>query len=154
MTTFHFSVSYAQVAVFLSCLEQPFNNWTDRHVAQGFSWRPGSVSFRTFDDGDIEMTVLMESERRETEAAERIIRVPFHVPSGAMVEVGTILDTVQVEIPPGDYAITFEHGRSTDNKMWCILTFDSTRREPRGKIIRADPELINEGDLLMSAEPA
>lgn len=155
MTTFNISVSYTQVAVFLSSLEKPYNNWSERHVAQGFSWRPGSVSFRAFDDGDIEISVSIQSEYRESMAAERIIRVPFHVPPNAIIEIGSIFDTTQVEVPSGDYAVIFEHGRAVDEKkMWCNLILEPSQLEVREKIIRADPELTPEDDLLMFADPA
>lgn len=44
-------VDYNQVAVFSSGLANPFNDWEERHVGQGFSWRPESVSFRTLENG-------------------------------------------------------------------------------------------------------
>jgi hypothetical protein len=44
---FAIEILYRQIAVFRSRLEHPFNDWTPRHVKQGFSWRPGSVSFAT-----------------------------------------------------------------------------------------------------------
>lgn len=40
-------VSYSQLGVFVAGPLKPFNDWTDKHVAQGFAWRPESVSFRT-----------------------------------------------------------------------------------------------------------
>jgi hypothetical protein len=46
-TTVGLQVSCGQLAVFASSLKQPFNDWSDQHVSQGFAWRPGSVSFRS-----------------------------------------------------------------------------------------------------------
>ncbi len=154
MATFQIPVLYTQIAVFLSELEKPFSNWTDRHVAQGFSWRPGSVSFRTFDDGDVVVTVLATDVAPGSTTAERVILVPFHVPPGGTVEVGSIFDTVQVDIVPGDYALTFEHGHTADGKMHCTLRFTPVDHEVRASIVRRDAELSPEGELLMVAEPA
>ena len=47
MEKFIIDVSYSQIAVFNSELENPFNDWTDQHVLQGFSWREESGSFKT-----------------------------------------------------------------------------------------------------------
>ena len=61
--SFPLYASYAQVAIFLSSLEQPFNNWTDRHVAQGFAWREGSVSFAVTDGGDCFVEILLNDDQ-------------------------------------------------------------------------------------------
>jgi len=37
-------VLYRTLALYDRALENPFNDWTREHWAQGFSWRPGSVS--------------------------------------------------------------------------------------------------------------
>ncbi|MBN9391540.1 MAG: hypothetical protein J0I20_26140 [Chloroflexi bacterium] len=47
---FDFYISYSQLIIFDNELEAPFNDWRPEHVAQGFSWREGSVSFRTLED--------------------------------------------------------------------------------------------------------
>lgn len=49
MSTFPLEVVYAHVAVFDARSRHPFNDWSDTHVAQGFAWRPGSVSFATLE---------------------------------------------------------------------------------------------------------
>ncbi|MFC0691986.1 competence protein ComJ [Paraburkholderia humisilvae] len=41
--TIKFEVSYSQLAVFASAFSQPYNDWSDRHVVQGFAWRPGRL---------------------------------------------------------------------------------------------------------------
>jgi hypothetical protein len=33
------SILYSQLAIFSADLAQPYNDWNERHVAQGFSWR-------------------------------------------------------------------------------------------------------------------
>jgi hypothetical protein len=72
-------ISYSQVLVCAGDMANPFNDWTDPHVEQGFAWRPGSVSFMTLDEAG-PMTIVVTDQDRvdpETSAAQRIIRVPF-----------------------------------------------------------------------------
>ena len=47
---FQVFVSYSQLSVFDPTLSEPVNNWTSGHVAQGFAWRPGSVSFKSLSE--------------------------------------------------------------------------------------------------------
>ena len=42
---FTLDISYSQLVVFQKGMENPFNDWENTHVDQGFAWRPGSVSF-------------------------------------------------------------------------------------------------------------
>ena len=43
------SVSYGQIVVHQSGVDDPFNFWTDAHLVQGFAWRSESTGFRTLD---------------------------------------------------------------------------------------------------------
>lgn len=153
MAAFSLEVAYSQISVFQSCLKDPFNDWTDRHAAQGFSWRPGSVSFRTLDtDGPISVIVKKDTALDVSPSALRAIQVPFHVPSGVGVEVGTIIETVGIELDPGHYTLIFEHGRNDDSGMWGMLRFVPGNTAPR--ILRSDEELSPGEELLMNAQPA
>ncbi|XYH94296.1 competence protein ComJ [Sorangium sp. So ce1128] len=153
MAAFILEVVYSQILAFQSCLKDPFNNWTDRHAAQGFSWRPGSVSFRTLDtEGPISVIVKKDTALNVSPPAIRAIQVPFHVPSGVGVEVGTIIETVEIDLDPGDYTLLFEHGRDNDSGMWGMLRFVPGTTAPR--ILRSDGELSPGEELLMDAQPA
>src|ERR1700743_191003 len=90
-------ITYSQVAVFHPSLKQPFNIWTDRHVAQGFAWRPGSVSFSTIDEGGVHTirVSVISSFVEISPAAIRVIEVPFRVPSDGSVEIASISDSQQ-----------------------------------------------------------
>lgn len=51
---------YSKFCVFLSSLDQPYNDWSDRSYTQGFSWRAGSVSFRALvDEGDHKVNLFI-----------------------------------------------------------------------------------------------
>ncbi|ALV28013.1 competence protein ComJ [Pannonibacter phragmitetus] len=97
-----FEVSYRQLSVFASSLSQPFNDWTDQHVAQGFAWRPGSVSFRTMSEVgthivDVEVVDRLNAVHPDT---LRAIEVPFEVPPDGEIEIGSISETVPLTLPP------------------------------------------------------
>ncbi|AUX29630.1 MULTISPECIES: competence protein ComJ [Sorangium] len=153
MSQFSLEVAYSQIFVFQSCLKDPFNDWTDAHVAQGFSWRPGSVSFRTLDvEGMASVIVEKGTALDVSPSATRAIQVPFHVPVGVDVEVGTLTGTVVIELDPGDYTVLFEHGRCLGSGMWCKFRFVPGTTAPR--VVRRDEELSPGEELLMDAQPA
>lgn len=153
MDPFSLEVTYSQISVFQSHLKDPFNDWTDAHVSQGFSWRPGSVSFRTLDvDGPASVVVEKGPTLDVSPSAIRAIQVPFHVPVGVDVEIGTLTGTVVMELEPGDYTVLFEHGRCHDSRMWCKFRFVPGTSAPR--VLRRDEELSPGEDLLMDAQPA
>ena len=56
---FEMLVSYYHIAIFDTDLG--FNDWRDAHGKQGFSWRPGSVSFGTLDITTMAIHVLARS---------------------------------------------------------------------------------------------
>jgi hypothetical protein len=115
-------ISYSQIAIFRSALQQPFNDWTDTHVRQGFAWRPGSVSFATVEQaGQLDVEVVRDAATTQSSRASRIIAVPFEVDESGEVEVASIADGEAISIPPGKYRLTFEHGLNDDGAMWCRL---------------------------------
>ncbi len=156
MARFAVEISYTQVAVFDQQLPNPFNDWTDAHVAQGFAWRPGSVSFGTLETaGHLSVQVFKGKEVDEgSSAAERIIAVPFSVPAHGSVEIGSIGGGAVVEIPPGEYELVFEHGHDQDEHMWANLYFMAVCDPVKPRIIRADSEMVPPKDFVMHAEPA
>ncbi|MGA9520717.1 MAG: competence protein ComJ [Myxococcaceae bacterium] len=148
------SVSYTQLAVFDPSLENPFNEWRKEHVAQGFSWRDGSVSFATLDDGPVDVEVQLSPRSAELlEVTVRAIRVPFRVPEAGRIEIASIADGREVAMPAGDYALTYEHGRTDDGRMWSRLTFVPERPVPFA-VLRADSELTPQDPLTTYANPA
>lgn len=155
MADIRIQVAYTQLAVFDAQLASPFNDWTDAHVAQGFSWRPGSVSFATLDgSGPLKLRVIASTLFDEQSSlGERVIRVPFRVPEHGEIEVGSVGDSAQVALKPGEYDLVFEHGHE-DGEMWANLYFAGVLSTSPPRIIRADSELHPAEALLMQAEPA
>lgn len=156
MSNFVLEVSYGQLALFDSRLPQPFNDWSDAHVRQGFSWRNGSVSFATLEaNGTIEVNVGGPARpSAELAAPERSIRVPFTVPVHGELELATVSGSIPLQLAGGEYAVTFRHGRSPDGKMWAHIELEPVARAIKAAILRADASLCPPAVLLMTATPA
>lgn len=87
--TFESDIFYCQLAVFQYGLENPFNDWNDTHVNQGFVWREGSVSFGTLSyDEECKITVRVTDKNEVDTNAFRAITVPFYI-SKKGIEVGS-----------------------------------------------------------------
>lgn len=156
MSQYRLSVSYGQLAVFDADLAQPFNDWTHTHVRQGFAWRPGSVSFATLDAaGPLAVAVGRSSSADQRSVpCVRAIRVPFTVLAHHPVEISTISEAVSEKLAPGEYALTFSHGRAEDGSMWATLDFERVGSPVSAAILRVDSELSPPPELLMAAAPA
>lgn len=151
-----FDVTYGQLAVFASALLQPFNDWSAQHVAQGFSWRPGSVSFRTMVEAGehlVEVDVADHAGALHPDVV-RAIEVPFEVPADGAIEIGSVTETIPVFLPAGLFLLRCEFLQpGCDFTQRVQLTF--VRKDtPRFAVLRADPELSPADELLISAQPA
>lgn len=146
------TLSYAQLCVFNPSLEAPYNDWAEAHVAQGFSWRPGSVSFAT--DSDFTSIVIEGTQAEDPPDlcdVDGAIRVPFFVPPSGAVEIGSIMSGDEVAVPPGSYALYFLPPQSLTGRFRLVFV--------RGDDV--EPAVLTEGRnatvqqaYLMVAEPA
>jgi Competence protein J (ComJ) len=151
--SFTLDVSYSQVAVFDRSLERPFNFWTDRHVAQGFAWRPRSVSFGTLEDGLHHISVMVTPEDVDiSSSAARAIQVPFKVPLHGEIKIASIADSVPLQLPSQLYALRFEC--SVGNTAPEIKLIFTTVDSPIFKIMRSDAQWSPADELLLTASPA
>lgn len=114
-SNFDLFVSYSQIAVFLPDLENPFNPWTDEQIEQGFSQRPGSVSFKTSVESGIYSLRIIDGSPDDLPDSECIatVEVPFEVPENGEVEVASITDSHVIPITAGVVQLRFEE--FTDN---------------------------------------
>jgi len=152
-TQFGLYVSYRQLCVFDAEMENPFNEWTPQHSAQGFSWRPGSVSFGTLvESGDARILIHLGPGPDPDSGIIRAIRVPFRVPESGIVEVASIEDSTRLELPNGEYELTFQTGRS-DGTETITLVFERKSGSTAEIVIR-DSKLQPRYPLLMDANPA
>lgn len=155
-TTIGLEVSYGQIAVFASSLKQPFNDWTDQHVSQGFAWRPGSVSFRALAEAgqhSIEIDVKSHIGPVHDDAI-RVVDVPFEVPADGCVEIASIADTASVSLPAGTFQLRCEFMQPVGAAGERVrLTFVKDAN-PRFAVVREDSDLSVGRGLLTTAEPA
>jgi hypothetical protein len=155
-TTVDLEVSYGQLAVFASSLKQPFNDWTDQHVSQGFAWRPGSVSFRSMVEAgrhSIEIDVANHVGAVHADAV-RVVEVPFEIPADGAVEVGSIAETVPLSLPAGSFLLRCEFLQPAGAAGERVRLTFAKKGAPRFAVVRADPELSASGELLTTAQPA
>lgn len=143
------AISSSQICVVDPALATPFNDWSDRHVQQGFAWRPGSVSFAVGADClQLHVAVFRASSKPELAEASTAIRVPFEVPLGGEIEVTSVSEGFFALIAPGHY------------DLYCVLReqqLDLTFAER----VYQDAEVLISSDLarpqpkyLMEADPA
>ncbi|MGL4968302.1 MAG: competence protein ComJ [Inquilinus sp.] len=101
-------VDYGQVLIFVQGLPRPGLLWTPDHVAQGFAWAPGIVSFGVPDhDGESLIQVEVASDMPLDVEALWAIRVPFKVPT-PLLHIGTVGAMEDVHVPQGSYSLVFE----------------------------------------------
>jgi hypothetical protein len=148
---FDFSINYHQLVVYdEGTVPVPDNDWTMRHIEQGFSWRPGCVTFETLEDvGALKVEVLLAEDFEVSSEATRAIVVPFGVSAAGRVGLWDIADVATAHVPPGEYALLSEMGYLNRKKgaeaEWCRLTFVDRRG--------VQPELLRAGEVLSPRYP-
>ncbi len=147
-------LSYSQFCVFLSSLDQPYNDWSDRSFAQGFAWRLGSVSFRALVDEGDHIINFFVNEKVPAMSAEvvRAFKVPFTV-RDRNVEVGSVSDSVPLELCEGNYSLQVEFIMPSSSGAHAI----NVRLNLGGcdfKVLRADSEIDGQGEFDINAVPA
>lgn len=155
-TTVNLAVFHGQLAVFVSALEQPFNDWTDQHVSQGFAWRPGSVSFSAkveVSRHDIEINVAKHIGAVHPEAV-RAVEVPFEIPADGAIEIGSIAETVPLLLPAGSYLLRCEFLEPAGAAGERVRLTFAKEDAPRFALVLADPGLSTHGELMTTAQPA
>ena len=107
-TQFLLTVLYAQITVAVPGAPVGGLLWTDDHVAQGFAWSQGFVSFGVPDhDGQVRVTVERSKSFDPDADTLWAVQTPFDV-GASSVEIGTISDERAVAIPAGRYNLVFE----------------------------------------------
>lgn len=110
LTEYLTCITHSFIGVFNDTPDNGLNNWTQSQSEQGFSWRPGSVSFRPTDGivALVGVKVVNETELEIREHAMRVIQVPLEV-GDAPVITADIINFHEVTIPKGKYALIFQH---------------------------------------------
>lgn len=152
---FDLTVLYNQISV-CSTSQIAFPLWSDDHVAQGFAWRHGHVSFGIPDhDGNcmvqVEMTNGLPQDR---EKAERIILVPMQVDTDGAT-LATVMDVYSLQIDAGIYQLYFllfpSERKDSAFRIW--IGFEEMPN-PTFNILRKSGEMTTDKVLTTSSEPA
>src|SRR6186713_55455 len=95
---FQLELAWSQISVFDANLVDPFNDWNEQHLGQGFTWRPGSVSFKLpVRSGRIDVNVELVDQIALSPNAQTAIVVPFNTWAG-VVEISSITQSELIEI--------------------------------------------------------
>jgi hypothetical protein len=151
-TTLNVPIIYSILAVDDAGLHETYNAWRQQHIDQGFSWRPGSVSFRTLRDvGNQKVTVRRANQINVRPDAQRVILVPFTVSPPGRIGISDLMEDQFINMPGGSYSLLFETGYDDDGDIWCDLTF-VPGAPATAQVLRADAALSPSYPLLMEAE--
>lgn len=140
---FHIHVSYAQIAIFESQLENPFSDWTEENVRQGFVWRQGSVSFRTLvEDAEHFVRVVVADHFESIDPrAIRVIEVPFEVPPSGDIEVAGIMGGTLLSLNAGKYQLRAEFLVGGNCAQFEVLFSFARTQTDRFAVLKRDSEL-------------
>jgi hypothetical protein len=151
---FSLELAWSQVSLFDANLLDPFNDWNERHLHQGFTWRPGSVSFRTCERfGEVDVEIDLVGSLKVEQDARRAIIVPFTT-WGGTIEISTIAQSEVIDIPAGRYALLFQTGIRNGRQWVSFGLLESPYMPVEPVILRSDEDLDSHAPLLMEAEPA
>ena len=148
------NLSYSQLCIFLSSLAQPFNDWSDRHFTQGFSWRNGSVSFKSIaESGEHKINLFVDEPVPELDSkVVRAFKVPFEIYDGN-IEIASITDSASLDISSGAYILQVEF-LATDEKVTPEVNIRLNKGASGFVILKADEEIDADGDFDLNASPA
>jgi Competence protein J (ComJ) len=173
LASFNLGLTYSFISV--NNPQLLLNDWNDKHIRQGFSWRQGSVTFRMLNScRDLIPTEIWKAnDINLMPETVRAILVPFEVTTSEGVEFLDFSDEPRanlVSIPENKYVLIFETGFREQYRehpdyqgrlavllpIWCRFTFipKGAQESVEAKILRTDPNLSPTYPLLMEADPA
>lgn len=146
-------LSYKQFCIFTAGLENPFNDWTDIQVQQGFSIRKNSISIMTISsEGILQIEILYED--KFLEKAKRIIEFEFEV-ENKCVEIATIVNSFKIQIKNGIYKIRVQIWSEYEGKDVCCITFlKNNQKEELPRYIKYDDEITKLTDFNLNGKVA
>ncbi|MDQ0220185.1 competence protein ComJ [Peribacillus cavernae] len=152
-------ISYSQITVFNKGLENPYSDWTDKHINQGFVWREGTVSFGTLSDSLCKIEVILGGEITASAEAIRSIVVPFTTADTGITISSILSKEYNFVIPAGSYELLFEAfpleppSENDFFKVQYSFTFAESK-SPKARILKHDGDLLSPETLLMTGEAA
>jgi hypothetical protein len=152
------TITHSQISVFDGATPE-FNLWDDYHVAQGFSWREGHVSFGVPDhDGQcVVETHFVEAFPELDKQVLRAICVPLSASENLFI--ATTVDEYQTDIPNGNYEVEFHLRpgsveKDKDPYAFRINFFFKQSAEREFVILKKSGEMTSDKVLTTSAKPA
>lgn len=140
---FPITVLYTQVVVHLADVSRPGLLWDDDHVAQGFAWSDGIVSFGVPDhDGQCVIEVDVADNAQVGADCLWAVQVPFDVGTTPL-KVGTIGILHDVEVPEGRYNLNFAAypAQESDNQAFRLKLIFVPAAVPDFTILKQGDEL-------------
>ena len=124
-------------------MQQPFNEWLQSHFDQGFTWRPGSVGFRTLEEEGVHNVelILVKDEQNLSPDAVRIFEVPFEVPADEDVEIASITVSIPISIKSGKYSLRCEFFSKNEAGEFLVKIILRIAEAAEFKVLRADSDL-------------
>jgi hypothetical protein len=96
----------------------------------------------------------MVDDKDEQPEGIRAIDVPFEVPAGGMVRIGSISDSSLLEISSGKYRLRFECFEPVSGQAPRVRFLFVKDSNPAFRIVRADAELSPGAELLLTTSAA
>lgn len=153
LADFPITIDYAQVLVFTASHPRPGLLWTDQHVAQGFAWSEGIVSFGV-PDHDGECRLQLEVAETITVAPDAIsaVQVPFTIAED--IKLGSVFELREAELPLGTYELAFQILPGDEEFAYVLrLTFAATDT-PDFAILKPGGDVTATEILRRDADPA
>ena len=136
-------------------MENPFNDWTNDQVMQGFSWRKNSVSFRTLQEmGMHYIDIYLGDHVGELLAGvQRAIEVPFEVPRDGAIDLASIGASIPLQLPAGRYLLRCEFFRLVEGSTPKVRLSFGSKDAPHFAVPYTD-ESLHIDKLVTDAQPA
>ena len=158
---FDASADHGQIVVFRLSLANPYNDWTEAHMDQGFTWREGSVSFGVEDPLSCLVEVLLGDESTSiNDSPKRVILVPFKSDGNGVAIGDGLCENNSLNLPSGEYQLSFELFDGYGEDRWGVpydyfvrLRF-SRNDNPEFNVVKHDEDLNFQGYIETRAEPA
>lgn len=154
LAKFPITILYTQIVVHLADTPRPGLLWDEDHVAQGFAWSEGIVSFGIPDhDGQCLVTVAISEDTQLSTSSLWAVQTPFDVVSSP-IKIGTIGNMKNVNVPVDRYNLMFEacSGQSESDYAFTLNLRFIRAYTPEFRILKAGDELTTDKVLRRDAE--
>jgi len=144
---------YKQFCIFNAGLKNPFNEWSDELIEQGFSIRKESLSIMTISNAGL-LDVNIMNEDKIIEGANRIVEFEFKVKRHG-VEIATATDSLPVKVEKGVYKVRVQLCSEEEGKDICYISFlEKEKGERFPKYLKYDAEIKRRADFILDSKAA